>query len=123
MPEWLQALGVTTLFIEPASPWENGYIESFNGKLKDELLNGEIFNTLREAQMPIANWRRLCNGLRPHSALVGGQPPAPKAVAFPEFSLKEDAPSVLVREPASALSREVDDRMESGQEEGAVTAS
>ncbi len=51
MREWLSDLGVTTLFIEPASPWENGYIESFNGKLRDELLNGETFSTLKEAQI------------------------------------------------------------------------
>ena len=55
--EWLSELGVSTLFIEPASPWENGYIESFNGKLRDELLNGELFFTLREAEILIEDWR------------------------------------------------------------------
>jgi putative transposase len=73
---------VTTLFIEPASPWENGHIESFNGKLRDELLNGEIFYTLKEAQILIANWRRLYNGLRPHSSL-GQRPRAPETIVFP----------------------------------------
>ena len=77
--EWLQRLGVKTLFIEPGSPWENGYIESFNGKLRDELLNREIFYTLREAQVLIENWRVEYNTFRPHSSL-GYQPPAPEAI-------------------------------------------
>ena len=68
-----------TLFIEPGSPWENGYIESFNGRLRDELLNREIFDTLREAQVLIERWRREYNHVRPHSALGYG-PPAPFAV-------------------------------------------
>lgn len=77
--KWLQRLGVTTLFIEPGSPWENGYIESFNGKLRDELLNGEIFTTLLEARVLIENWRTEYNTIRPHSSL-GYKPPAPEAV-------------------------------------------
>lgn len=76
---WLQRVGVGTLFIEPGSPWENGYIESFNGKLRDELLNREIFYTLREAQVLIENWRVEYNTFRPHSSL-GYQPPAPEAI-------------------------------------------
>ena len=64
---WLAELGVSTLFIEPGSPWENGYIESFNGKLRDELLNSELFFTLREAEILIEDWRRQYNHLRPHS--------------------------------------------------------
>jgi len=76
---WLQRLGVKTLFIEPGSPWENGYIESFNGKLRDELLNGEIFYSLKEAQVIIENWRVEYNTFRPHSSL-GYRPPAPEAV-------------------------------------------
>ena len=76
--QWLNNLGVTTLFIEPGSPWENGYIESFNGKLRDELLNREIFTTLREAKVLIESWRREYNEIRPHSSL-GYRPPAPKA--------------------------------------------
>ena len=77
--EWLQRVNVGTLFIERGSPWENGYIESFNGKLRDELLNGEIFYTLREAKVLIERWRREYNEIRPHSAL-GYRPPAPQAV-------------------------------------------
>ena len=76
---WLSRLGVKTLFIEPGSPWENGYIESFNGKLRDELLNGEIFTTLTEAKVLIEQWRREYNQVRPHSSL-GYRPPAPEAV-------------------------------------------
>ena len=74
---WLHRLNVKTLFIEPGSPWENGYNESFNGKLRDELLNGEIFYTLREAQVLVERWRRHYNEVRPHSSL-GYRPPAPQ---------------------------------------------
>ena len=77
--KWLNQLGVRTLFIERGSPWENGYIESFNGKLRDELLDREIFTTLEEARVLIEQWRRDYNQVRPHSAL-GYQPPAPEAV-------------------------------------------
>jgi transposase InsO family protein len=77
--EWLGKVGVKTLFIKPGSPWENGFIESFNGKLRDELLNGEIFYTLQEARVVIEAWRREYNEVRPHSAL-GYSPPAPEAV-------------------------------------------
>jgi transposase InsO family protein len=77
--EWLGRLGAKTLFIEPGSPWENGYNESFNGKLRDELLNGEIFTTLKEAEILIEQWRRHYNTVRPHSAL-GYRPPAPEAI-------------------------------------------
>jgi putative transposase len=76
--KWLNKLGVKTLFIEPGSPWENGYIESFNGKLRDELLNREIFTTLIEAKVLIAQWRKEYNQVRPHSSL-GYKPPAPEA--------------------------------------------
>jgi transposase InsO family protein len=76
--DWLQRLGVQTLFIEPGSPWENGYVESFNGKMRDELLNGEIFDTILEARVVIGNWRELYNTIRPHSSL-GYKPPAPEA--------------------------------------------
>ncbi len=75
--KWLEDLEVKTLFIEPGSPWENGYIESFNGKLRDELLNREIFTTLLEAKILIEDWRKHYNHLRPHSAL-GYKPPAPE---------------------------------------------
>ena len=77
--QWLRDLGVKTLYIEPGSPWENGYIESFNGKLRDELLNVEIFTTLFEAQVLIESWRKDYNQVRPHSAL-GYRPPAPEAI-------------------------------------------
>ena len=76
---WLNRLSVKTLFIEPRSPWENGYIESFNGKLRDELLNCEVFYTLTEAKVLIEQWRREYNQVRPHSSL-GYRPPAPEAV-------------------------------------------
>ena len=77
--KWLGNLGVKTLFIEPGSPWENGYIESFNGKMRDELLNRESFSTLAEAKVLIEQWRREYNQVRPHSA-KGYRPPAPEAV-------------------------------------------
>jgi transposase InsO family protein len=77
--EWIESVGVKTAYIEPGSPWENGYNESFNGKLRDELLNTEIFYTLKEAQVIIEQWRRHYNEVRPHSAL-GYRPPAPKAI-------------------------------------------
>jgi transposase InsO family protein len=76
--DWLAKLGTGTLYIEPASPWENGYCESFNGKLRDECLNGEIFYSLKEAQVVIEKWRVIYNTVRPHSAL-GYRPPAPAA--------------------------------------------
>jgi len=75
--QWLGELGVGTLYIEPGSPWENGYLESFNGKLRDELLAREVFDTLLEAKVLVARWRRHYNGVRPHSAL-GYRPPAPE---------------------------------------------
>jgi putative transposase len=77
--KWLNRLGVKTLFIEPGSPWENGYIESFNGKMRDELLSREEFTTLEEARVLIEQWRREYNQVRPHSAL-GYRPPAPEAI-------------------------------------------
>jgi putative transposase len=77
---WLTQVGAKTLFIEPGSPWENGYCESFNGKLRDELLNGEIFYSLKEAQAVIEQWRKHYNTIRPHSSL-GYRPPAPQTFA------------------------------------------
>jgi len=74
----LSALGVKTLFIEPGSPWENGYVESFNGKMRDELLNRELIDTLWEAKVLCAAWVRKYNTERPHRAL-GYRPPAPEA--------------------------------------------
>jgi putative transposase len=75
--EWIAAVGAKTAYIEPGSPWENGYCESFNGKLRDELLNGEIFYSLKEAQIVIEQWRKHYNTIRPHSAL-NYRPPAPQ---------------------------------------------
>ena len=75
--DWLSFLEVNTLFIEPGSPWENGYVESFNGKMRDELLNREIFYTLDEAKVLVERWRHEYNRIRPHSSL-GYRPPAPE---------------------------------------------
>jgi putative transposase len=79
---WLGRIGVKTLYIEPGSPWENGYCESFNSKLRDELLEGEQFSTLYEAQVLIERWRRHYNAVRPHSSL-GYRPPAPETILPP----------------------------------------
>ena len=76
---WLHQLGAKTLYIEPGSPWENGYNESFNGKLRDECLNQEIFYSLKEAQIVIEQWRRHYNTNKPHSA-SGYRPPAPQTL-------------------------------------------
>ena len=97
---WLERLGVKTAFIEPGSPWENGYNESFNGKLRDELLNGEIFYNIKEAKVVIENWRKEYNTVRPHSSL-DYRPPAPEAIApltFDPFwftSYRENMPQFL----------------------------
>lgn len=84
---WLKGIGVRTLYIEPGSPWENGYIESFNGKLREELLARERFDTLMEARMLIEQWRRHYNTLRRHSSL-GYSPPAPETTASEPCSAK-----------------------------------
>ena len=80
--QWIVAVGAKTAYIEPGSPWENGYVESFNGKLRDELLNGEIFYSLAEAKIVIEQWRKYYNTVRPHSSL-GYRPPAPEAISWP----------------------------------------
>jgi transposase InsO family protein len=80
--DWLGRIGVGTLYIEPGSPWENGYLESFNGKLRDELLAREVFDTLLEAKVLVARWRKHYNTVRPHSSL-NYRPPAPEA--FPPW--------------------------------------
>jgi putative transposase len=82
---WLKDLGVTTLYIEPGSPWENGYVESYIGKLRDELLNGEILDTLMEAKVLVESWRKEYNRFRPHSAL-GYRSPAPEAFEVEKFT-------------------------------------
>ena len=82
--EWIAAVGAKTAYIERGSPWENGYVESFNARLRDELLDGEIFYSLREAQTIIESWRRHYNSVRPHASL-GYRPPAPEVVV-PAFA-------------------------------------
>ena len=93
---WLGRVGVKTLFIEPGSPWENGYTESFNSKLRDEILNMEIFYTLKEAKVLIERWRHHYNTVRPHNSL-GYRPPAPETViperpdqVFVQWGLRPD---------------------------------
>ena len=81
---WITGVGARTAFIEPGSPWENGYVESFNGKLRDELLNAEVFNTLAEAKVLIEGWRRHYNTVRPHSSLRY-RPPAPEVLLTPHL--------------------------------------
>jgi putative transposase len=95
---WITAVGAKTVYIAPGSPWENGFIESFNSKLRDELLNGEIFYTLQEAKIIIEAWRRHYNTIRPHSSL-GYVPPAPEVVLRPA-ALPRPAPPAT---PAVAL--------------------
>ena len=85
--KWLTDLNIETLFIHPGSPWENGYNESFNGKLKDELLNGEIFYTLKEAEILIERYRYHYNTVRPHSSL-GYKPPAPETFTINKAKLE-----------------------------------
>ena len=101
---WLQRVGVKTLFIEPGSPWENGYVESFNGKLSDELLDGEIFYTLREAKVLIERWRIHYNTVRPHSSL-GYRPPAPQALQVepPLAGSASFAPLATLRPPTACV--------------------
>ena len=96
--DWIAAVGAKTAYIEPGSPWENGYCESFNSKLRDELLNGEIFYTLNEAKVVIQEWRRHYNTIRPHSSL-SYRPPAPEAVLWPAAQPGPASPAT----PALAL--------------------
>jgi putative transposase len=108
---WLHNVGVQTLYIEPGSPWENGYIESFNGKLREELLNGEIFYTLTEAKVLIERWRQEYNTVRPHSSL-GYRAPAPETIAMPTGAPTESSelagsaplvPLATLRPPAGVV--------------------
>jgi putative transposase len=95
--DWIGAVGAKTAYVSPGSPWENGYCESFNSKLRDELLDGEIFYTMEQARVIIENWRRCYNEIRPHSSL-GYRPPTPRILiparqaAQPESALPS-APS------------------------------
>ncbi len=82
--DWIGAVGAKTAYIAPGSPWENGYVESFNARLRDELLDGEIFTSLREAQVIVESWRRHYNTIRPHSS-IDYKPPAPE-VFVPAFA-------------------------------------
>jgi transposase InsO family protein len=90
--DWLAALGAKTAYIMPGSPWENGYCESFNSKLRDELLNGEIFYTLKEAKIIIEGWRRYYNTIRPHSSLRH-HPPAPEILQWPAAQHQPASPA------------------------------
>ena len=101
--EWIRAMGAKTAYIERGSPWENGYIESFNARLRDELLDGEIFYSLREAQIVIESWRRHYNRVRPHAAL-GYTPPAPEVfvpalAAWPAALPRTAPPATLAPKP------------------------
>src|SRR5215470_12325334 len=101
--DWIAGVGAKTAYIEPGSPWENGYIESFNARLRDELLNGEIFYTLREAQIVIESWRRHYNTIRPHAS-IGYKPPAPEVfvpafAAWPAALRRPAPPATLAQLP------------------------
>src|SRR5215472_6520147 len=98
---WITAVGAKTAYIERGSPWENGYIESFNARLRDELLNGEIFYTLREAQIVVESWRRHYSSIRPHASL-GYKPPAPEVfvttfAAWPAALRRPASPATLAQ--------------------------
>src|SRR5213082_1854054 len=97
--EWIGAVGAKTAYISPGSPWENGFIESFNARLRDELLDGEIFYTLREAQIIIESWRRHYNTVRPHAS-IGYRAPAPEVfvpalAAWPAAQSRPAPPAML----------------------------
>ena len=96
---WISAVGARTAYIAPGSPWEDGYVESFNARFRDELLNGEIFPSLREAEIIIESWRRHYNAIRPHASL-GYRPPAPEVVvstyaAWPAALTRPASPAKL----------------------------
>jgi transposase InsO family protein len=94
--EWIALVGAKTAYIMPGNPWENGYCESFNSKLRDELLNGEIFYTLKEAKIIIESWRQHYNTVRPHSSL-NYKPPAPEATVWPRQNGPASTPAVAAR--------------------------
>jgi putative transposase len=99
---WVAAVGAKTACIEPGSPWENGYIESFNARLRDELLNGEIFYSLKEAQIVIEGWRCHYNTIRPHSPL-GYQPPAPEVELWPAAPPRQAPPAIPTIAPRPVM--------------------
>ena len=99
---WVAAVGAKTAYIEPGSPWENGYIESFNARLRDELLNGEIFYSLNEAQIVIEGWRCHYNTIRPHSSL-GYQPPAPEVELWPAAPPRQTPPAIPTIAPRPVM--------------------
>jgi transposase InsO family protein len=105
--EWITAVGAKTAYIAPGSPWENGYIESFNARLRDELLDGEIFYTLKEAQIVIESWRRHYNAVRPHASL-DYRPPAPEVfvpalAAWPSVRIQTAPTATLPLAPRPPL--------------------
>jgi putative transposase len=105
--KWIAAVGAKTAYIAPGSPWENGYVESFNARLRDELLKGEIFYSLREAEVVIESWRRHYNGVRPHASL-GFRPPAPEVVlpacaAWPATLRRPASPTLQTVAPKPTL--------------------
>ncbi len=107
MQEWIAAVGAKTAYITPGSPWENGFIESFNARLRDELLDGEIFYTLREAQIIIESWRRHYNTVRPHAS-IGYRAPAPEVfvpafAAWPAAQPRPAPPAMLPLVPRPPL--------------------
>jgi transposase InsO family protein len=105
--DWIGAVGARTAYIAPGSPWENGFIESFNARLRDELLDGEIFYTLREAQIVIESWRRHYNAVRPHAS-IGYRAPAPEVfvpelAAWPAAQPRPASPAMLPLASAPAV--------------------
>jgi putative transposase len=100
--DWIDAVGAKTAFIEPGSPWENGYCEGFNSKLRDELLNGEIFYSLAEARVVIEAWRVHYNTARPHSSL-GYRPPTPEAIHWPSKRKVTSPPSASALAPGPIM--------------------
>ncbi len=109
---WIKDLGAKTLYIEPGSPWENGYNESFNGRLRDEFLSAEVFYSLQEAKVLAAQWRHHYNHIRPHSSL-GYKPPAPLARAT-----RMAVPTYAIAPVATAMPSGVNVPIESGLQNG-----
>ena len=102
--EWITAVGARTAYIAPGSPWENGYVESLDARLRDELLDGEIFYGLREAQVVIEGWRRHYNTVRPHASL-GYRPPAPEVLIPALWPTAPIRPAPPVRLPMAPRPR------------------